>query len=622
MHKKLLFCLSFLSITFSFAQPLAGTYTIGGADPDYATIALAIADLEEFGLAGSVVFNFRNGTHTAQSFTLTQVPGQAPTNTITFQSESGNAADVVIADTFFKFSLGTQNIFIKNLHFSGGTRKIQVDGSSQVINVNVTDCIFTNTLPLTLSAMSDSTFLGNVTQVMIYNGMDIIIDGNVFNNAGYAINKSGPLTDNLTFSNNIINGGARPISMQQGRNVTITGNTYNGAIMMTLINLTNMDDNLLIANNRFATNSTWLESGSGTIAGNYTAGTNLTLQNNFFDMPYPLTVQAFINTNIYYNSFRSAQGYCLDITESSNLVAYNIYNNIFDNGLDHFTIDAQMPAGLTKLNMDHNAYSNENMICYRHFATETESVTYDFADWKAFSGEDLNSKIVNNVFGTGSDLHVPNMIMLDGAGMQVAGITTDIDGEMRNATAPDIGADEFTMDLSTFRDLAISITSPVSACDQSTISVAVQNLSSFPVSGFELECAINNNRGNVTPYLDTLGPGETAVFDLSGCAITPNSWYEKYEVFVSNPAGQIDNNYANDRALFEDLFQFGEFEIKVSSGDCDADRVIYIPQLYGATQLWSTGATTSTITANDPGTYSVTITDIGGCTINKSITLE
>ncbi|MCB2205320.1 T9SS type A sorting domain-containing protein [bacterium] len=72
---------------------IAGTFTIGGASPDYADFASAVADLNQFGLCGPVVFNVRPGTYNEQ-IELDAINGASSVNTITFQSETGNKADV------------------------------------------------------------------------------------------------------------------------------------------------------------------------------------------------------------------------------------------------------------------------------------------------------------------------------------------------------------------------------------------------------------------------------------------------------------------------------------------------------------------------------------------------
>src|SRR5512135_1107775 len=60
-----MFVLLLLAVTGSvFAQPLSGTYTIGGASPSYASFGAAVSDLISRGVSGAVTFNVRAGTYT------------------------------------------------------------------------------------------------------------------------------------------------------------------------------------------------------------------------------------------------------------------------------------------------------------------------------------------------------------------------------------------------------------------------------------------------------------------------------------------------------------------------------------------------------------------------------
>lgn len=623
MIRKLLILLSICSFVQIFAQPLSGTYTVGGISPNYTTVVTAVAALEANGVSGPVTFNIRSGTYASQSFTITQITGQSPINVITFQSETGNPADVVFTSSTFTFSQGSQYVTIKNLGFSGATKKIEINGNTYVGNFNILNCIFTNTATLNLTTYNSSfNYVNQVTQIVITNGYNIVIDGNIFNNAGVAINKSGASTDNFTFSNNTINGGIMPIAISQGRNVTLRGNEYTGTVLKNILSVTNSDDNLIISGNRFKANTTTTGLTLSTISGNYTAGTNLDLRNNFFSMAKELEVNGFYDTNIRFNSFSSTNSICLSITESFILNAYNIYNNIFKYPYNTVSIRAHMPVALSKLHMNYNAFSNETLVFHRYYSGDAVENILNFSDWKVFSGEDMNSKISGNVFGTEPDLHTPNSIILNGAGTPIAGVLTDIDGQPRNAANPDIGADEFDMEPTTFRDLGLTLITPATTCDVSPIQVSVTNNSQYQLTGFDIECAINNNRGNFNHYTNTLAPGQSVIIAVTGCAITTNSWYEELEINVANPSGALDNNFVNDRIILDNLFQFGPFEIGVENNGCSSDFKLYIPQFYGMTQLWSTGAVTPFITVQNPGTYSVIITDIGGCTITKSITVN
>ena len=73
---------------------LSGTYTIGSGG-NYASFSAAVTALTTSGVSGAVTFNVFNGTYNEQ-ITIPAITGANSTNTITFQSNSGNPADVTL----------------------------------------------------------------------------------------------------------------------------------------------------------------------------------------------------------------------------------------------------------------------------------------------------------------------------------------------------------------------------------------------------------------------------------------------------------------------------------------------------------------------------------------------
>jgi hypothetical protein len=78
---------------FTFTKVTAGaiaggTYTVGGASPNYATLSEAAMDLSNRGISGAVTLNVRAGTYD-DVFHLITVAGTSSSNTITLNPESG-----------------------------------------------------------------------------------------------------------------------------------------------------------------------------------------------------------------------------------------------------------------------------------------------------------------------------------------------------------------------------------------------------------------------------------------------------------------------------------------------------------------------------------------------------
>src|SRR5690606_11883191 len=56
-----------------------------------------------------------------------------------------------------------------------------------------------------------------------------------------------------------------------------------------------------------------------------------------------------------------------------------------------------------------------------------------------------------------SNLRADHSLILNNAGVFFPDVVTDIDGELRDTLNPDIGADEFTPDLDSIRDIGIDL---------------------------------------------------------------------------------------------------------------------------------------------------------------------
>jgi hypothetical protein len=140
---------------------ISGTYTIGGASPDYPTIAAAVTDLNANGVCGPVVFNIRNGSYPT-NVELGAISGTSAVNTITFQSESGNKADVTLTHA----ATSTTNNFVVKLNgaqyvtFKNLTMTATNVSYSTVVDISGTssDDTFENCELVSLPGTSTSTY--------------------------------------------------------------------------------------------------------------------------------------------------------------------------------------------------------------------------------------------------------------------------------------------------------------------------------------------------------------------------------------------------------------------------------------------------------------------------------
>jgi hypothetical protein len=140
----------------------------------------------------------------------------------------------------------------------------------------------------------------------------------------------------------------------------------------------------------------------------------------------------------------------------------NIRNNIFNNtrtgGTGFHVALANTNGAATGWPSTASNYNDLNNATASHLtqwlgAAAGNNLT--LAGWQGASGGDANSVSIAPVFTSATDLHLPaasNPTLFD-LGTNIPGITTDIDNEGRSATAPDMGADEFspiTLNLTAF----------------------------------------------------------------------------------------------------------------------------------------------------------------------------
>ncbi|MBE0643706.1 MAG: T9SS type A sorting domain-containing protein [Bacteroidetes bacterium] len=168
---------------------LSGTMTIGGTNPTYQTFDEALTDLHDNGLCGPVVFNVRPGTYNEQvalgSAGRGTISGVSATNTITFQSETGNRGDVTV--TFSSLT---------------GNPTLYINATNYVTFRNMTFRATNNTYCIVLYILGGS-------EHCTFENLDLIGEPTttISTNTAIVYSPSGSLDNYTTFRNcNIVNG--------------------------------------------------------------------------------------------------------------------------------------------------------------------------------------------------------------------------------------------------------------------------------------------------------------------------------------------------------------------------------------------------------------------------------
>ena len=128
----------------------------------------------------------------------------------------------------------------------------------------------------------------------------------------------------------------------------------------------------------------------------------------------------------------------------------------------------------------------------------------DLAAWRSAAGTDSNSISANPLFVSDAELHIDTTQLspVNNAGIPIAGITSDIDNNIRSLTTPDIGADEFaytsntiTLDLGLFIEGFYNAGSNLQESD--TVKIYLRN-SSAPYSMADSSKAVVSDSGKAT----------------------------------------------------------------------------------------------------------------------------
>ncbi|NOY37966.1 MAG: hypothetical protein GXO83_10385 [Chlorobi bacterium] len=468
--------------------PLSGTYTIGGTSPDFTTFTSAVDSLNAVGIASSVVFNVRDGVYNEQ-IRINPVAGADASNTVTFQSQSGDSTTVTLS-----YTSGTNNnwvvrlqradfITFKSMTFAAldNTNALVFSFQGNSNNDSLLNCVFN-------SDVSGTT--GN-SVIHSYDDYinDIVISNNVINGGKYGIylnsnNQNNPA--GIKIAGNVISGQKSSsnygIYLRYLDAPEVTGNTVinTGSSGYYAIYLRDCINSFKVLKNKISSNNT-----TGGIRLYSSAGntTNIGIvANNLIDIggtstAYGISTYSSSYTNIYYNSIKITSS-----DKSNGIAFYNsgssgnlvLKNNIFSNFGGGY---AYYSSSITAISQsDYNdLFTNGNFIAYWNSTKLAE-----LSDFQTASGKDANSVSVNPVFVSSSDLHASSFF-LDGAGTVLSAVVEDYDGESRDGVNPDIGADEYT---SPYTPLSGGIyTIGGSSPDYATFTDAADDLNSRGISG-------------------------------------------------------------------------------------------------------------------------------------------
>ncbi len=558
--------------------PLSGNYTIGGSSADYATFTGAVQSLQMCGVGGPVIFNVNPGNYNEQ-FLISTISGVSATNSVTFQSATGDSTSVILGYNFTQSGknyviqlTGAQYITIKGITIrqtnpSSG-RVINFTGSPSNITIanNRIEMPF-NTAGTTAGVVTLSSDFGNDNKILNnnistgYNGivaqgsaaapaLRTLIKGNIitgFYNFGIQCTYlNSPVIDSNVVISNVSGSGTR-----------------NGILLNNCTDSLKITRNSIVMSNSANTNGISFETvtstanAKGLIANNFVSLLNGTSFTYGIRM-YPINYIVIANNSIFVNGSSATDTRGINVVNGTNNEVYN--NNVVCNRYPNFYENNSV------LKSDfNNFYSTTNT--YGYFNGSTVNFTSLSALSAAYQ-KDSNSVSSDPDFISNTNLHVYTSAV-NNLGLPLSNITTDIDGQLRDANTPDIGADEFSplpidLGVTTIYEPSVNYSQ---AGTNIVIKVRFKNFGADSISNFNVVCKYGNNAPIVQPYSAYLLSNKSDSIFFNVTVLPGNNEINTYTSLVS------DGNHTNDTT-------------KINFFGVPLKNIPYSDNFDGATEEW------------------------------------
>ncbi len=613
---------------------LSGTYTVGGGG-NFANFASVIGTLNNCGIGGPVTFLINTGTYNEQ-LTFIPVTGSSAVNTITFKPNTGATVTLTnnSASGTLKFS-GADNIIFDGSNNGTTSRDMSIINTSTSANNTAIWLASAGTgagcTGITIKNCNITAGSNTVTSYGIHAGGTTIgsagadndnltINNNLIRKAYYGIWVNGVATtgivNNLSIDNNtlgstiaseyitymgvylmqsdqasirkntirnIISGNTGNTAINIGTGVTnatvyannITGIRYTGtagnAAKGIEVSTNNTSSNILIANNMI---SDILGDGGTTYA--------TTVRGIGIDAGSGVIMVA--HNSVYLsgdasNGGSTSAGLFGALTVNAAASGLNIRNNIFQNSITK----TSAPTARAYAVYSYAANTVYNAINYNdYYVTGTQGVLgylgsarTTLTDWQTATAQDANSRNADPIFTSTTNLHT-FAVSVNNLGTPIALVPDDIDGDVRSATTPDLGADEFTP-LSD--DIGIiSILSPGNGCgytNNETVSIRVRNYGTDPITSADMYYSVNGGAAVQEVFNGSIAPDSsyTYIFTTGADLSVPGNYTIKAWVDLTDDVNLL--NDTTNRSIYSGYnFSYGPYTMGFESTENFSDWTV------------------------------------------------
>jgi len=573
----------FDTIGLDLFDGLSGTYSIPG---DYATLTAARNDLVAKGVCNHVVFNIAPGTYTEQ-VSFPTILGTSENATVTFQSSTSNANDVTITYA----STSSADNYVVQLAgadwFTFNELKMQNTGSSIYASV---------------MSMVNGSSHNTVTDCWLkcgtygYTGTGNYLSGIYIYGAG---------NDHNTITNNRIEKGSCSLYCYGGgtsakiKGLTVENNKledsyFYGSYMY-------YTDDIEFHNNTITNDSAMYYYGYGYMM-YYATGFNITGNYIGSDISDGYYYGMYIYYSTGYNNPRSQVANNCIFSGSATGVSYGYYGVYsYNSGIYDFvynSVNKRGPAsgyagyflygGLVTLK--NNSFSNFTSSYalgsdaftiaesdYNNLYSEASSQFYyaglaysDLDDWQEVTGFDMHSVQTDPAWATALTCITCNDT-LNNSGTVLTTVSSDISGNGRSVSTPDIGATEYVTPATFTLGQDDTICGNEMVVEAGPAQSVVWSVNNVPFT---------------TPSVTINATTAPANFDISVVITTE---------YCGSASDDVTLRLVPDASLTASEHICADDDITLQPGGGS-----------NATYQWSNGETTSSITVNAPGVYTVT----------------
>ena len=532
-----------------------GSYTLGGPSADFQNFNELIQALKHCGINGPTTVYVNPGIYTNQIKFTTDIVGLDTTNTLTIRSASSNVNDVKL-----KFApTSNDNYVVKFDNVKGITIKgitIESKGAyySTVISMRnyaeynaIDSCRLiapvgqlteANVINVKDPSVNYNKFLNNTMYGGVY-GINIqgssigFQDGNIIRNN--TIEACYSMSINAIRQNDIIIENNHTI-----RNYMPNAPTYTGGIRLLTAN------NYSVMNNVIETNITY--SGYGISIGQTTVsasgGFGRIINNSII---VDGSSNGSINGLYLYNNVDAKVFYnTISLNAGSSLAAalyigglastIDIRNNVFVNYGGGYA----MRNGVTTLtSVDYNCYYSIGINIVRWGSNYTQT-NLGINGIRSLTGLDAHSIVAEPKFYSTHNLHSYSSD-LDSAAVVISGITTDFEGDIRNATHPDIGADEFIIPTTNTGVVEVLNLLPVDTQNRVVnLEAVIMNYGSGNLTSMSVNYSLNGGSVVSKPWTGSLASGQKDTIALGSFTVPVLDYQLK--VYTVLAADTLKNN--------------------------------------------------------------------------------